>query len=364
MATVYERKLKDNKVSWYCYFRVRGKRYRIKLDAQNKTQAKAAAQKLESDVINERYELVMKQTAITLEKLSERYIEYVKQEKKSWDRDVVSLKNILRISIDSKDFGKYLIDQVTTQQIKQYQQQRKAELDNKFEIKGVDEKERNYASINRELACLKHMYYLAIDWELVDKNPVASKSIRFYKEIRRNRILSAAEIKKLLITAKDHTYQILCIALNTGMRISEILNLKWNDVDLDSGIIHIRFTKTGVDRDVPINTFLRTIFETIPNIGEFIFMNRKTGKAITTIRKSFGHTIIRAGIKNFRIHDCRHVFSSYLAINGIDEVTRAELLGHSKRSMTMSYSHSTWERKKEAVEVMAELCVHYMSTED
>jgi integrase len=364
MANVYERELKSGKTSWYCYFRVRGKRYRIKLDAQNKTQANALAQKLESDVINEQYDLVTKEILITLDSLSERYIEYVKQEKKSWDRDVLSLRNIVKMEIDGKIFGKHQISQIKTQHVKQYQIQRKGELDQKFNVKGVGDNERNYASINRELACLKHMFYLAMDWELVDKNPVASKSIRFYKEIRRNRILSTDEIDRLLSESKDHTYQIICIALNTGMRTSEILQLKWDDVDLANAVIHVKFTKNGIDRDIPINSFLKGVFETIPRLGEYVFMNTKTGKPITTIRKSFGHAVRRAKIDKFRFHDLRHTFSSYLAMNGVDEVTRAELLGHSKRSMTMSYSHSTWAKKKEAVEVMAKLSVHYLSTGD
>ena len=70
MAKVYERQLKSGKTSLYCYFRVRGKRYRIKLDVQNKTQAKTLAQKLESDVINNQFNLLVKETSITLENLS------------------------------------------------------------------------------------------------------------------------------------------------------------------------------------------------------------------------------------------------------------------------------------------------------
>lgn len=83
---------------------------------------------------------------------------------------------------------------------------------------------------------------------------------------------------------------------------------------------------------------------------------------MTTIKKSFKNALRRAQIDNFRFHDLRHTFSSYLAIDKIDEVTRAELLGHSKRTMTMTYSHSNWERKIEAVKIMGEIC-HVFVTE-
>ena len=66
--------------------------------------------------------------------------------------------------------------------------------------------------------------------------------------------------------------------------------------------------------------------------------------------------MLEAEIKDFRFHDIRHTFSSHLAMNGVDETTRAELLGHKKRSITSFYTHSDWESKKKAVEIMGNFC--------
>jgi integrase len=72
--------------------------------------------------------------------------------------------------------------------------------------------------------------------------------------------------------------------------------------------------------------------------------------------------LLEAEIKGFRFHDIRHTFSSYLAMNGIDETTRAELLGHKKRSITSRYTHSDWENKKKAVEIIGNFC-HVFGTQ-
>ena len=314
------------------------------------------ARKLEDDIINKRYDLIDKYKPINLEELSDRYISFAKENKKSWDRDIVSLKNILNMEIDNQRLGDLDIQEITTQHIQKYQVRRKRELDEKFEKKGIPARERNFATVNRELACLKHIMYMAIDWGILEKNPVVSKSIKFYREKRRDRILSKEEMRKLLSASSDHTYQIICFGLNTGMRLGEILKLTWKQVDTTNKIIHVTFTKNDVDRDVPTNDFLGEVIKTIKKDSEYLFFNSDTGKPITTIKTSFLSALKRAEINSFRFHDLRHTFSSYLAIGGIDEVTRAELLGHSKRTMTMTYSHSNWERKIEAVEIMGKLC--------
>jgi len=140
------------------------------------------------------------------------------------------------------------------------------------------------------------------------------------------------------------------------MRLGEILKLTWEQVDTTNKVIHVTFTKNDVDRDVPINEFLGEVIKTINKKNDFLFINSDTGKPLTTIQKSFISALKKAEINSFRFHDLRHTFASYLAMGGIDEVTRAELLGHSKRTMTMTYSHSNWERKIDAVKIMGELC--------
>lgn len=362
MLKVRKRKYKSGKEAWYADFIVRGKRYRSVLEANNKAQAIQMARKLQDDVISERYELSEKSQKTTLRELSDKYIEFAKETKKSWDRDVVSLNNILNMIVDDKKLGDYNIDEITPEHILKYQTRRKRELDEKFESKAIEKRDRNFATINRELACLKHIYYLAVDWEIVEKNPVARKSIKFFKEKRRERILSKDEMATLLKAADGHTYQIICIGLNTGMRLGEILNLRWDNIDLQNRRISVIHTKTDENRDIPMNEFLFEILTKIRKKTQYLFLNRQ-GKPIKSIKTAFRNVLRRSGINDFRFHDLRHTFSSYLAMEGIDENTRSELLGHKKSSMTSTYTHSSWEQKKKAVQIIGNFC-HVFVTRD
>jgi site-specific recombinase XerD len=105
---------------------------------------------------------------LTLNDLSERYIAFARERKRSWDRDVISVNNILNMKIGNEKLGQYYIDDITPEHILKYQTMRKQELDEKFNLRGIAERDRNYATINRELACLKHIFYLAI--EGIDEN--------------------------------------------------------------------------------------------------------------------------------------------------------------------------------------------------
>ena len=111
-----------------------------------------------------------------------------------------------------------------------------------------------------------------------------------------------------------------------------------------------------------MNNFLKKDIENMENAGEYLFTNRN-GLPLKSIKKSFRNALEKAQIKNFRFHDIRHTFSTYLSMGGIDEITRAELMGHCKSTITSRYSHTSWERKAEAVEIMEKLC-HVCVTQD
>ncbi len=101
------------------------------------------------------------------------------------------------------------------------------------------------ATINRKLACLKHMFTKAQQWDMVEEEVLKRiRKVKFLKENnRRLRYLSVEEIQRLLSCCDRHLYPIVFTALNTGMRKDEILSLRWSNVDLKNGYIHIEKTK-------------------------------------------------------------------------------------------------------------------------
>ena len=262
------------------------------------------------------------------------YLEYAKVNKRSWKRDARSLKLL------GRSFNGKLLHEINPQMIEKY----KAERLN--QVKG--------STVNRELACLKHLFNLAIRWGRAHTNPM--KEIRLFRESpARIRYLTKPEITKLLSTSSDFLKPILITALHTGMRMGEILRLKWEDIDFERGIIEVTETKSGEPRKIPMNNLLTETLRSIklPCVSPYVFC-RTDGRPRKSIRTAFENALKRAGIENFRFHDLRHTFASHLVMAGADLPTVKELLGHKTIEMTMRYAHLSPDHKRVWVEALVQ----------
>ena len=208
------------------------------------------------------------------------------------------------------------------------------------------------------------MYNRAIAWKRYSgENPV--KGVKMFKENnQRLRFLEINEISKLLDNCEEYLKPIVMIALNTGMRKSEILNLKWRDVDINRGIIYLYNTKNGEKREIPINEEVdRALIGVRKNSeSEYIFC-WKNGEKIRDIRISFFTALQKSGIKEFRFHDLRHTAASHLVMSGVDLNTVRELLGHKSLKMTLRYAHLSPGHRKRAVDVLGKRIKHTKDTQ-
>lgn len=157
-----------------------------------------------------------------------------------------------------------------------------------------------------------------MEWECVKANP--AKKVRLLKEPPgRLRYLKPEEVGALLKASANHLRPIVVTALNTGMRKSEILNLKWKEVDLDNRKITVANAKNNEKRVIPINQTLYKELLTLergPEI-EYVFLG-KNGLHVGDIKKTFLGAIKRAKIIDFRFHDLRHTFGSQMVMRGVD----------------------------------------------
>jgi integrase len=138
------------------------------------------------------------------------------------------------------------------------------------------------------------------------------------------------------------------------MRKSEILNLKWDNVDLKHGFILLDRTKNGERREIPINNTLRSTLQGITKRLDvpYVFFDPKKGKPYQNVKRSFKTALRRAKIQDFKFHDQRHTFASHLVMAGIDLTTVKELLGHKTLTMTLRYAHLAPAHKVNAVNVL------------
>lgn len=128
-----------------------------------------------------------------------------------------------------------------------------------------------------------------------------------------------------------------------GARKREVLDSKWEDVDLRLGSWRIPKTKSGRPRHVPLSSGVITLLQSIPRMDNcpYIFANPKTAKPYLSIFNSWNSARIIAGLADVRMHDLRHSFASFLVNHGRSLYEVQRLLGHtkSKRRSAMPIYH-------------------------
>jgi excisionase family DNA binding protein len=337
-GSVYLRLTKSGKERWHIYYRVDGRRVRKAVKgAMSRADAVKVLQVEAADAFRGIHGFQKPKKAVTVGELADLYLANSRQ-KRSLASDESRIRAHLKPFIEKLD-----VNGLTPLKVEEYRNWR---LD-----AGVKR-----STTNRELALLKVMFSKAIDWGLCSTNPV--KKVRLFPENGniKDRILAPKEEARLLEASPDHLRPILVVALNTGMRRGEILNLEWANVDLLRKQVLVTGTKSGKNRIIPINSDLLPVLENLKmkNGGRgYVFANPKTGKPLQDIKHAFETACAKAGVKNFRFHDCRHTFGTRLVQRGVDLITVRDLLGHSTVKVTERYTHSTPDSKCAAVEALA-----------
>ncbi len=215
------------------------------------------------------------------------------------------------------------------------------------------------STANRYTTALGHVFTVAVqEWEWIEQNPV--RRITKLKEPRgRVRFLDDDERYRLLEACKESEnpllYLIVILALSTGARKNEILQLRWDDIDFKRGLITVHNTKNGERRSLPLKGLAYELMRKHAQVRQIrnalVFASTKTGKPID-IRSAWETALKRAEIEDFRFHDLRHSAASYLAMNGASLVEIAEILGHKTLQMVKRYAHLSEKHTSAVVENM------------
>jgi len=327
---------KDKKGRYRIDFRCKGRRI-TRIIGPSKREAETAAVTIKAGILGDPYGFGRKKPEVLFEDHAGEFLTlYSKQNKRSWRRDEISLDHLIEFLK-----GKFL-SEITGETIEKYRAQRKAD--------GVSP-----STINRELACLKTCFSKAVEWKLIKENP--ARTVKKFREPHsRERILTPDESRRLLAAASPALRPVLIIALNTGMRRSEILSLRWKDVDFIKGRILIGDSKSGKSRMIPMNA---AAFEALRGIekraeAEFVFENPETGTHVLDVKTAFKGACRRAGVKGARFHDLRHTALWHMVEVGADLVTVSQIAGHSTIQMTLRYCHPGEDTQRRAVEKLGE----------
>lgn len=290
-----------------------------------KTDARSWSRKIETKIEEGKYFPQSKAKSTSLENLIDRYIDTVMQRKLR-----SAYTQTAQLVWWKAQLGQHKISDVSPHMIASCR----------------DQLTLRPASVNRYLAALSHVFTVAIrEWDLLENNPVVKVS-RLKEPKGRTRFLDDAErshlIKEVQASNSPLLYPIVILALSTGARKGEILNLKWADVDLSRRMFILHDTKNGEKRGLPLVglafDLINELRQARSNEVGFVFPNR-VGDGPLDIRTAWRTVVKRAELEDFRFHDLRHSAASYLAMNGATLAEIAEVLGHKSLEMVRRYTH-------------------------
>ncbi len=349
---IFKQKRRDGTVTWYYDFTYRKRRYRG-LGGTTMTQALRALEKVRTKVLSGEFELESQSNNPTIEKFAKKYLANRRYRLRDWKRDALSVRTLL----NSQRLKSKVLSAINPSDIEGYISDRKND--------GVSN-----ATINRELACLKRMYSLAIKWDDTKKSPAADVDL-LEEPPGRTRFLTAEECQRLVECSQEHLRPIVLTALLTGMRLGELLNLKWDHVHIDHVIdpyIEIEISKNNKKRFIPLNSEMVELLSALRAKSRgpgHVFLSIR-GKPLQSVRKPFIRALKEANISDFRFHDLRHTFASHFVMNGGDLLALKEILGHSSLQMVQRYAHLSAAHKREQINnlsgLFTKICHKYDSS--
>ena len=202
------------------------------------------------------------------------------------------------------------------------------------------------ATVEKIRVIFGRSYELGARWAIpgADKNPtkgVARKPIQNARE----RFLTAEEAGRLreavAASQNPQLQHIVGLLLLTGARVRELLDARWENVDVERQSWLIPTSKTGKPRHVPLSKASLAIIEALPRFKDcpYLIPNPKTLKPIVSFKHAWQRAIRVAQLPGLRVHDLRHSAASFMVNSGVDLFAVGKVLGHSNVASSARYSH-------------------------
>jgi len=352
------------------------KNIRLGTGCQSLAEKRALESKRQAEELARRE--AQKRKNMPFDKLAVKYIEWAKGEKKSWKDDQSLYLNHIKSALGNipiKD-----ISMIHLEKLKRGLQLKKGRYGKKL----------SDATIKHCLVLIRQIFNRAISWGMYEgTNPItatARENKKFLKiaDNKRERFLSREEADLLLDELKNRSQQLhdICqLSLYTGLRMGEIFNLNWNDIDLEHENISIKDPKSGESRNAYITPPLSKLFQRIKDKvstpqplskllqkikgnaskANGLVFKSSNGKKIREISNVFNRVTEKLGLNEnvtdqrdkVVAHTLRHTFASWLAMQGEPIITIQKLMGHSNIEMTLRYAHLSPSHERTAVEKLA-----------
>ena len=332
--------------NYYTVFKYRGQRYEISCRTSQRAVAESVRREIETQVASKTFKIKDLRQGKTkaLFDYVEEYLTYSQSSKarKTYELDKMSLERL------KKGIGNVPVDAITTQQLDKF----KSELSKTYSV----------TSVNMIVRSLRAAFQKAIVWRYIQENPMRSvEYIRVPEE--EGPFLTTEDVDRLRSVTTPGLYRdFIETALYTGMRVGEICNLKWDDIDFIQMKLRVRNTETFTtkskkERTIPLHPKLSEILVSRGQTDHvpYVFV-RPDGKLVYpgTANKKFRKYCKKAGLdERFHFHTLRHTFASHLAMKGVSLYFIQKILGHqSIQTTTRIYAHLQPEPLAQAIKVL------------
>jgi len=210
---------------------------------------------------------------------------------------------------------------------------------------------------NRVLALLSKMFELARRWGFVPEDQAnPARDIDRFKEAKRDRWVTPEELPRLAQAINeepnDSARSALWLYLLTGARKSELLNARWEDVDVSRAELRLTDTKAGRTHYIPLSAPALALLGQIPRLdgNPYILPGKREGAALVNIAKPWSRVRKAAGVEDVRLHDLRRTVGSWLAQAGNSLHLIGRVLNHSNQSTTAVYARFGEDHVRAALE--------------
>lgn len=287
-----------------------------------------------TDGVNPNVEKKQKRNEITLKFLFDEYMtRYSKIHKKSWKYDEREIPKFLGQWFNRK------ITSISHQEVRRLHELTRAE--------------NGLYQANRVLERTKALYNKAKEWGYIDYNP--ADGIKKYREVKRDRFLMGDEIVRFFnsleqeenLIAKSYFY----ILLFTGARKSNVLAMRWEEIDMYHRMWRIPDTKNGEPVTVPLIEDAMKVLMQLPRTSEWVFPSETSANGhFADPKRPWTRILERANISDLRIHDIRRTLGSYQAITGASLSIIGKSLGHKSVDATQIYARLSTDPVRNSME--------------
>lgn len=225
---------------------------------------------------------------------------------------------------------------------------------------------------NRAMSLIRHMYSKALEWGIYPRqhqNPAIG--LKKYKERSRDRFLGGDEIRRFFIALANEENAVfknyVLLSLLLGQRRSNILAMRWADIDLSNGLVYFAETKNDEPLRVPLTTQAAALLATIQatSRSEWVLPSPTSASGhYEEPKKSWKALLERAGIENLRLHDLRRTLGSYQAIAGSSLHIIGQSLGHKSSAATQVYARLSVDPVRDSIQRATDRIMEFANEND